>query len=103
MNYFAVVTKDPNAERTYTFDWSNFGDNDGTVYDPGYLQGDTLAASSWVLDTGISEVVADFGDTTASVKLSGGKHGKLYRAVNRVTTAAGEIDDRTLLVKVQHK
>lgn len=104
MDIFKKVRKDPDASRTFTIDWANGGPNDGTADDKGYLQGDTLSASSWVVPTGITSVVEANTTTTASIKLSGGSLGKKYLVTNRVTLAiSGDVDDRTLEVSIGQK
>ena len=103
MSVFKKVTKDPDAARTYTIDWANGGPNDASADDKGFLQSDTISASSWNLPTGITNVVDAFTATTTSIKLSGGSLGKKYLCVNRITLTLGDIDDRTLEVTIEQK
>ncbi len=55
-----AYTKDPDAIKDYGWDWSEF------------LGQDTISASTWSVDTGITVDDDDFDTTTATVWLSGG-------------------------------
>ena len=83
--------KDPDAKLDYKVDWEE------------WLDGDTISASTWTVPTGLTQVSASFSTTTATVWLSGGTAGGSYQVVNRVTTAAGRIDDRTITIRVLEK
>lgn len=85
------VIKDPNAILDYRFDWSTWLDND------------TIAASTWIAPDGITVQSENETTTTATVWLSGGTLSRFYEVVNRVTTAGGRTDDRTLVVYIQDK
>lgn len=92
----SVYIKDPAAVVDYTVDWS-----------AGYLDGDSLADSSFSIEPGESgglSVDAQAHDaTTASVTLSGGITGHVYRVTNRVTTAGGRTDERSLTIRVTER
>ncbi len=104
MTVFVRIEKDPDAIRTYTIDWANGGDNDGSIYDKGWLQSDTIATSTWILSsTDITNVAEANDTTTASIKISGGILGKIYKVTNRIVTANGETDDRTIQIKIVQK
>ncbi len=89
-----VFKKDPNAELNYTVDWAT------------WLGADTIATSTWTVPTAPGELT-NLGDsnttTTATIKLGGGTVGQEYEAVNRILTAAGETEDRTLTFIVEEK
>jgi hypothetical protein len=85
------ILKDPQAELDYGFDWGS------------WLDGDTIADSIWIADSGITVESDVFTDTTTTVWLSGGTLGCAYNVTNRITTAAGRTDDRTLLVQVSNR
>ena len=88
-----TFTKDPDAVLDYSVDWSL------------WLAGDQIATSQWILapDTDL-EAAADTNTTTkATVWLSGGVNGTTYLATNRITTAGGRTDDRTISIKVQDR
>jgi hypothetical protein len=76
--------KDPSANKDYWVDWAPF------------LAGDTIQTSVWTVPTGLTKGVDSKTDTTTTVWLSGGTLGANYVVVNRVTTAAGRIEDKSL-------
>lgn len=85
-----AFVKDPDAVLPFAVDWTEW-----------LLPGDTIAASSWIdVTTGITVDDDWFTDTIATVVLSGGTLGSTYALTNRVTTADGYTDDRTILIAV---
>lgn len=99
------IIKDPGATRTYGIAWV---DN--------LAAGDTLAGVSWTVPAGLIKVsegvndvpVSDDGrtypiGTVALVRLSGGSAGEDVPCVCRITTAAGDVDERTLLIAVRER
>jgi len=86
-----IFEKDPNAILDYVIDW-------GT-----WLAGDTIITSTWTAETGITAVSDTETATTATVWLSGGTAGSDYNVVNRIVTALGRTDDRTLLIRVREQ
>lgn len=84
-----VVSKDPDGWTDYTVDWAS------------YLNaGDTIASSTWTSgDLTVSSQV--YTSTTATVTLAGGTVGKVYTVTNKVTTAGGLVEDRTINVVVE--
>lgn len=80
------AVKDPDAVLDYQFDWT------------AWLDGDTISSSSWVVPAGLTND-ADVNTTaTATVWLSGGTAGSAYDVVNRIVTAGGRTEDRTLRI-----
>ena len=100
------VTKDPQAVLAYGFDWADGGANDGASTDTGWLQGDTIASSSWSV-TGPDAALTSSGEissaTATSVELAAGTVGRQYKVTNHITTASGYEDDRTIIVTVAQK
>lgn len=84
-----IRLKDPNATLDYGFDWSEW-----------LATGDTISSSDWTVPAGLTEVSASNTTTTATVFLSGGTAGSSYDVVNRITTANGRTDDRTITIRV---
>lgn len=88
-------TKDPDAHLDYGHDWTP------------WLDGDTLADSTWLITpTTLSPLLpaaTSHSATGATVWLSGGLTGTRYRVTNRVTTAAGRIEDRSFLVTIAER
>jgi len=85
------VTKDPNAVLDYGFDWEE------------WLDGDTIDTSTWTPPAGITKDSDSKTTLTTTVVLSGGTAGQWYAVLNRITTAGGLTDDRTLMVRVADK
>lgn len=86
-----VFRKDPDAVLDYKIDWTD------------WLSGDTISASSWAAEAGIT-IDSDTNDTTsATVWLSGGTAGQVYEVTNHITTASGRADDRTLTFQVDER
>ncbi|MCP5005915.1 MAG: hypothetical protein GY941_18555 [Planctomycetes bacterium] len=85
------VIKDPEAVLDYGFDWGD------------WLNADTIATSTWVVDTGLTKDSDSETTTVATVWLSGGTAGRKYKAVNTITTAGGRTDERILLIIVKNK
>ena len=95
--------KDPDASLIYAFDWANGGPNDASADDDGWLQGAVITASSFILPTDLTNLIDTNDDTTASIKISGGKEGKNYTVANRISTDGGETDDRSIRIKVRSR
>ena len=86
--------KDPDATVDYAIDWS------------AWLGSDTLLSSTWVVPSGLTQPVspaASFTSTVTTVWLTGGTLGQSYTVTNRITTAAGRIDDRSFDLRVEER
>ena len=83
--------KDPDAVLEYINDWS------------AWLVSDTISTSTWVVPTGITKDSDTKTTTSATIWLSGGTAGTDYSIVNRIVTAAGRTDDRTIKVRIRNK
>ena len=72
-----------------------------------YLDGDALASSSWTVDPvelgGLALIASQFDLLIATVEVSGGLEGKLYRLVNQVVTASGREDRRSIMLRVEKR
>jgi hypothetical protein len=86
-----TFTKDPNAVLDYTIDWTR------------WLAGDQIAASEWLVPTGITKVADSKTASSATVWLSGGTAGQSYTVTNRITTTGGRTEDRSFIVKVEER
>lgn len=90
----SLLLKDPSAVLDYAVDW---GDQ--------YLDGDLLLESSWSIAPseggGVAVLTDSFDHRTSRVKLSGGLEGRIYRVRNRVVTAGGREDSRSLVLRVE--
>lgn len=76
----------------YTIDWTT------------WLDGDTIATSTWAIDNNDagSLVIDSESETTAAATatISGGTKGKTYEITNTITTAAGLTDTRTMALHI---
>lgn len=86
-----TFVKDPNAVLDYLIDWS------------AWLGADTIATCTWTVPTGITKDSDSHTTTTTTVWLSGGTAGAQYTVANRITTAGGRTEDRSLSILVQHR
>ena len=75
--------KDPNEVLDYDIRWSEA---------EGWADGDTIATSTWTregADTALTIASDDHDGAKATVWLSGGTPGVIYRLLNEITTADG--------------
>lgn len=86
-----VFTKDPGATKDYTVDWT------------AWLAGDTIQSSSWTAQTGITKQSESLVDQTAVVWLSGGSAFNRYRVTNRIVTAGGRTEERSIYIVVSEQ
>lgn len=80
--------KDPDATLDYQTDWS------------GWLSDDTISTSTWIVPDGITKNSDLNTATSATIWLSGGTAGERYPVVNRIVTAGGRTEDRTIQIVV---
>lgn len=91
-DFFEMPPKDPDAKLDYYWDWTAWLEDDDTVADNEFIVPDGLVASGQNRTT-----------TTTSLFLAGGSNGTDYKIVSRITTAAGRIDDRTIIIPVRER
>ena len=77
----------------YTIDWTKWLDE----------VGDTIETSTWIVPTGLTKVTETNTTKLATVWLSGGTVGMNYTVTNRITTAAGRADDRSITIRVRER
>jgi len=77
-------TKDPDETLDFPFNWKP------------ELNGDTIFTSSFILPDGLTEVSSSNTTNTATIFVSGGTSGLIYRITNRITTIGGRTRDRTI-------
>jgi len=83
--------KDPDAILDYVIDWT------------AWLGADTIAASQWIVPSGLTKTAEENSSTTATVWLSGGSAGQRYTVTNRITTAGGRTEDRSISIQVKER
>jgi len=86
-------TKDPQAVLDYAIDWTKWLDE----------VGDSIETSTWIVPTGLTKVTETNTSKLATVWLSGGTVGENYTVTNRITTAAGRTDDRSITIRVRER
>lgn len=82
---------DPQAVLDYKLDWSD------------WLGADTIASATWTVPSGLTQTAASNTTTTATVWLSEGTAGNSYSVVSTIVTADGRTDERTIILRVQHR
>ena len=91
-----MMVKDPDSRIDFEFDWG-----------VAYPDGQAVLASVWAVtpdDAGAVAVVAAAHDLMqATVTLAGGVAGRVYRVTNRVTLSDGQIDERSMMVRVEER
>jgi len=91
-----LLLKDPEATLDYSVDWGSE-----------YLAGDALVESSWTvspIEEGGLAVVASQSDLLiATVQVTGGISGRLYRLTNHVVTVQGREDSRSIMLRVEKR
>ena len=87
-----TYTKDPDAVLDYTVDWSDF------------LGADTIATSTWVVQSGLTIGTggqAPTNDTTsATAWFSGGTLLTAYLVTSRITTVGGRTQDQSFIISI---
>lgn len=86
-----ILEKDANATLDYGVRWNN------------WLGTDTITNSEWIIPTGITGTNMSNANGVTVVWISGGSVGQIYTITNRITTAAGRIDDRSIQLKIVSK
>lgn len=84
--------KDPDATLDYGFDWSDW-----------LAAGETIADSDWDIPAEIINEDEETGTDATKVWLSGGTAGTSYTITNTITTSAGRIDERSMLIIVEER
>ena len=89
----SLIAKDPQARIDYVIDWS------------AYLAGQSVIASEWSVHPagGLTVEEAAFEPGRTSVRVSGGALGHVYRLTNRVTLSDGQVDERSVTVRVEER
>ena len=87
-----LLIRDPDSVLDYSVDWSALlGD------------GETLVSASWLVPAGLTLVSESLASPVATVWLSGGTVGQVYRVTSRVVTSGGRQDDRSFTLVVMER
>lgn len=84
--------KDPDAELDYSVDWSSW-----------LASGEVISTSSWTVEDGLTEASGSKTDSVATVWVSGGTVGQVYRLTNQIVTSSGRTDERSVWVLVRER
>jgi hypothetical protein len=88
--------KDPGSRVDYAIEWGG-----------AYLGDQVLAGSTWSVvpseADGVAVDAASFDLTRTAATLSGGRAGRVYSVINRVTLADGRIDERSITLRVEER
>lgn len=91
-----MMVKDPDSRIDFEFDW--------TV---AYPDGQAVVASLWTIAPGEADGLAVAGAAhdlmQATATLAGGVAGHVYRVTNRVTLSDGQIDERSMTIRVEER
>ncbi len=82
--------KTPGATLDFLQDWDDW-----------LASPDTIASSSWAVETGLTVDSESNTDTTATAIISGGLAGKVYKVENSIVTANGLDETMTWFLTVQ--
>jgi hypothetical protein len=88
---FKHFVKDPDATLDFSVDWTE------------WLGTDTISGSHWTAETGITQHADSHTDTIATVWISGGTDQNDYTLMNQITTVAGRVDERTLVIEARER
>ena len=93
------IDKDPEAQLSYTFDWSNWVETGDTISTVEY----TVAARRNDPTPPTIDTSGTSGDYKTFVTLSGGQVNKTYIVTAKVTTADGLVDRRNFRLNVLNR
>ncbi|WAC23229.1 phage fiber-tail adaptor protein [Blastomonas sp. SL216] len=89
-----LFVKDPDSRIDCRVDW-------GATY----LGANLIVSSSWSVapaaEGGLAVIADGHDGRSATVTISGGQAGAIYALTNRVTLSNGEIDERSMSVRVE--
>ena len=92
----AMMVKDPGARIDFEFDWHT-----------AYPDGQAVIASDWTVvpdeDGGVVVPASAHDLLQATATLAGGVAGHVYRITNRVTMSDGQIDERSVTMRVEER
>ncbi len=91
----ATRKKDPNSTRKFTIKWARWLLSQGS--------GEVIANSEWIVPEGLNKLSEGFDTVSATIWISGGTDGAIYRVINRITTDDGQIQDATLEIIIKEQ
>jgi hypothetical protein len=88
---YVSFSKSPIAVLDYKIDWSD------------WLGIDTISTSTWTFPTGITKDSDSKTNTTTTAWVSGGTEGKSYLLVNKIVTAGGRTEQKTIEIVINSR
>ena len=92
----SMMVKDPDSRIDFEFDWAT-----------AYPDGQAIVASAWTVAPaeagGVTAVGMAHDLTQSTASLAGGVAGHVYRVTNRVTLSDGQIDERSMTIRVEER
>jgi hypothetical protein len=92
MAVFKDHKKDPDATLDWIFDWNLW-----------LGEFETITDAEFIVDPGITVVTETFTQKTATVWLSGGTEGQVYKITCRITSSEGRTDDRSFTLRCTNR
>ena len=92
MNNTREYEHSPLAKLDYGFNWSSW-----------LVSGETITASEWDVDAGLTPTTPQINGATTSVFVEGGVAGTSYNLINSITTSVGRKDSRTIKVHCKNR
>lgn len=83
--------QDPQATLDYNLDWSL------------WLDGDTITLSTWVVESPLVGQSESEASGTTTIFISGGTAGNNYVIANKITTASGRVDERSIELRIRNR
>jgi hypothetical protein len=83
-----MALKDPASVVDFQIDWTLWLD-----------VGDAISTSSWTVPAGVTQDSSSYTTSAATVWLSGGTAGEVYKVVNQITTTGGRTTERTIEIR----
>lgn len=84
--------KDPNAQLDWQVNWSDW-----------LAEGESISSAIFTVDDGLTVDSTGHDDTVATVWVSGGTAGMVYRVTNRVVTSDARTDERSFSIRVTER
>ena len=92
----SLFVKDPDSRIDYRVDWG-----------AAYLGANLIAASQWQVvpqeQDGLAIAASSHDGVSTLASLTGGREGCSYALTNRVTLTNGEIDERSIAIRVEQR
>lgn len=83
--------KDPQAKRDFTLDWVVF------------LGVDTISSSVWAIPSGLTSSGEVISGTQTTALIAGGAANSIYEITNTITTAAGRVEEKSIVLWVREE